>query len=223
MEVKLPARYEDLRLRHLMVLQSVQDPIERIAQITGRPSTDILSIPMAVIDRASQHLDLLMGTETPLHPKTVSMDGIEMGFIPDWSQFTTGEWIDMERYTQDVWSNAHRIMALLYRPITNQVGDRYEIEKYTSKEEADRWLDSPAQWFAGALLFFSSSRARLVNTTRQSLEEATEHLIGSLTSGDGMTSSTPLRVTTYSKWMQSLKHPSKYFSSTSHTSKTFTT
>lgn len=223
MEVKLPARYEDLRLRHLMVLQSVQDPIERIAQITGRPSTDILSIPMAVIDRASAHLDVLMGTETPLHPKTVSMDGVEMGFIPDWSQFTTGEWIDMERYTQDIWSNAHRIMALLYRPITNQVGDRYEIEKYTSKEECDRWLESPAQWFAGALLFFSSSRTRLVNITRQSLEEATGHLIESLTSGDGTTSSTPLQVTTYSKWTQSLKLPSKYFSSTSRTSKTFTT
>jgi hypothetical protein len=151
------------------------------------------------------------------------MDGVEMGFIPDWSQFTTGEWIDMETHTKDVWSNAHRIMSLLYRPVSEQIGDAYHIEPYNAKEDHDRWLDCPAQWFAGAMLFFSTSRRRLLNSTRLSLTEATDRLIELARSGDGTTSSTPSLVKTSSRWTGSLRRLFKSSYSTSRTYKTFTT
>lgn len=221
MEIKLPARYQDLKLRHLIVLQSVQDPVERIAKITERPATDLLSLPMTLLDRATTHLNTLLDTEVTLHPKRVSMDGKSYGFIPDWSEFTTGEWIDMERYTQDIWSNAHRIMSLLYRPITDQIGERYEIQPYSSKEDPDLWLDCPASWFSGALLFFSTSRERLLSSINQSLREVTEDQIKSARSGDGTTSSFIWRGLMSSVWTRSRNYLFRYASNTSPIYKTF--
>lgn len=204
-----------------MVLRSVSDPVERIAQIMEVSPSEILQMPSKVVHAASAHLDLILGTETPLHPKTVSMDGKPYGFIPRWSDFSLGEWIDMETYSSDVWSNAHRIMALLYRPITERVGDAYEIERYSAKEEADLWLDCPASWFAGALLFFSNSRQTLLRSMRRSLTAVTDSLIVSARNGDGMTSSSPSPVRTSFEWMQSLSYRLRSYFSTSPIYKTF--
>ena len=223
MELKLPARFEDLKLKHLMVLHSVSDPSERLAQMTGHTVEELITLPVAVLDRASSHCEEIMAAEVGVHPKRVSVGGKTMGFIPDWSAFTTGEWIDMERYSQDIWTHAPSIMAMLYRPITDELGDSYAIETYTSKEDSDIWMDCPAQWFVGALLFFSSSRRRLLSSMRRSLETATEALIESVKSGDGTTSSITLRDRTSYAWTGLPKRLYKSLSSTSRTYKTFTT
>ncbi len=97
----------------------------------------------------------------------------------------------MEVYTQDFWKTAHKAMSVLYRPIDREWGDAYTIEKYTAKEDADVFLEMPAPYVAGALLFFWTTERKLLNTTRKSLAETALRAMSLLRSGGGTRPSTP--------------------------------
>jgi hypothetical protein len=57
------------------------------------------------------------------------MDGVEYGFIPNLDDMSFGEYVDLDTYLGD-WQNIHRAMAVLYRPIREKRGERYNIVPY---------------------------------------------------------------------------------------------
>ena len=154
MQLTLPARFADLKLRHLQVLELETDPIRRIHGVTGLPISELRKMPQPLIAGANKHLSKLMVNDTSLHRKIIKLKGVEYGFIPDWEKFTAGEWIDMELYTQDFWKTAHKAMSILYRPIERRLGETYTIVPYTAEEDAEVFKDMDAPLVAGALLFF---------------------------------------------------------------------
>lgn len=86
--------------------------------------------------------------------KTFTLNGIEFGFIPNLNNITTGEFIDLEHYNL-IPENYHKIMAILYRPITNKYKDLYEIEPYIGTEEfEDLLLQSDVSIFNSSVVFF---------------------------------------------------------------------
>jgi hypothetical protein len=169
MELRLPSSYEDLTLRHLQVLETSQDPINRVQVVTGKTFAELRKMPQALIVEADAHLTALCKAEINRHQPIIELDGVEYGFIPDWESFTAGEWIDMETYTGDFWKAAHKAMAVLYRPIDRKWGDKYTIKPYTAKEDASVFLDMPAPLVSGALLFFWTTERELHLTLRSSL------------------------------------------------------
>ncbi|BCV05964.1 MAG: hypothetical protein CM15mV122_010 [uncultured marine virus] len=48
----------------------------------------------------------------------------------------------------------HRAMNVLYRPITNQYGDKYNVEDY-SVDNADKMKDMPMSAVLGSIVFFT--------------------------------------------------------------------
>jgi len=78
----------------------------------------------------------------------------EFGFIPNLNKITTGEWIDLENY-QGKPEFFHKVMAILYRPITKKYKDLYEIEPYLGTEEfEDLMLDIDVNIFKSVMVFF---------------------------------------------------------------------
>lgn len=154
MKLRLPASYKDLTLRHLMTLETTEDPIKRVQAVTGLSFAELRKLPQPLIVEANAHLDTLQRQEVARHKKIFELGGKTYGFIPNWDEFSAGEWIDMETYTKDFWQTPHKAMSILYRPLTRKWGDAYTIEPYTAKEDADAFLDMPAPLVAGALLFF---------------------------------------------------------------------
>lgn len=79
---------------------------------------------------------------------------VKFGFIPNLEKMTYGEFIDLNQYFGD-WSNAHKMMAILYRPITSQLNDKYAIEDYSG---TDKWADfmkgMPVSYAKAAEVFF---------------------------------------------------------------------
>ena len=126
----------------------------------------------------------------------------------------------MEEYTKDFWGNAHKIAALLYRPIVRKQGDTYTIKPYTAKEDAEVFKGMNAELFGGCLIFFLNTRRELLHTLKSSLLTAAAHLTDSAISGDGTLPSLPLQAKTYSKWMQFRNFLSGLFSRTSPILKT---
>jgi len=186
------------------VLETTDDPIKRVQVVTGLSFADLRKLPQALIVEASAHIDSLLAREVSKHEPTLELHGIEYGFITDWENFSAGEWIDMETYTKDFWTTAHKAMSILYRPITQRWGDKYTIAEYTAQEKSEHFLDMPAPAVAGALLFFWTTERELRNTLESSLTRTAVEAMRSIRSGNGTPPSTHWLGKTFSKLMQSL-------------------
>ena len=220
MKLRLPASFQDLTLRHLMTLETETDPVKRVQAVTGHSFAELRKMPHKLIVEANAHLDTLQANEVAQHKEIIELNGVEYGFVPDWDEFSAGEWIDMETYTADFWKTPHKAMSILYRPLDRKWGDRYSIKPYTAKEDADVFLDMPAPLVAGALLFFWSTEKKLLNALQSSLIQKTQEVTSLLQSGDGTPSSTPWLARTFLKWMRSRNYPLATPSPTSPTSRT---
>jgi len=106
--------------------------------------------------------------------KVIEIDNIEYGIIPDFDDLTLGEFADLDNYLQDAYANLDRIFAVLYRPVTKRIGDKYLIEDYTLKDIADRreiFADKMSiDTVIGALVFFCNIGRKFIESTLSSLE-----------------------------------------------------
>jgi hypothetical protein len=202
MEISLPARFEDLRLYEYIAIRTENDPVKLLSIVSGMTQGSVRKLPSAVFDRATAHIQTLCDTETAKHVKVLEIAGKSYGFIPDWREFTTGEWIDMEALTQDLYTNAPKIMALLYRPISYSVGGAYEIAEYTAKEDPAPFRDVKAEVYLGVLLFFSTTRREWLNSTIQSLGMIADQATASLKNGVGTTFYSRWRSRMFYAWMR---------------------
>lgn len=200
MELRLPHRWSDLTLGELQVMMTSENPLERISICTGQSVDKLRTMPQKLIEAATAHLDQLLTQETARFEKVVEMGGKRFGFVPDWDAFTAGEWIDLETYLEDFWKNAHKVMSVLFREVTYELGDKYEVKKYTAKEDASIFEEMPADLVSGTLLFFWTTRNELLLDMKSSLLEVAEAAIRSAKNGAGITSSTPSPVKTSSRW-----------------------
>jgi hypothetical protein len=87
--------------------------------------------------------------------KRVEWKGKKYGLIPNFSEISMGEYIDIEEYCKDAGKNLHKIMSVLYRPIVKETETRYSIEAYAPNEEKEQeYLDFPILPSVSSLSFF---------------------------------------------------------------------
>ena len=119
------------------------------------------------------------------------MGGVEFGFIPNLDEMSTGEYMDLDTYITD-WDTMHNAMAVLYRPIVNKLGNKYQIEEYKgSVTYADVMRHAPLDVVLGAMVFFYNLGNDLLKSTVNYLEKNQEvqdilnkHNLGNV--GDGI-------------------------------------
>jgi len=181
-------------------MMTSENQLERISACTGKSVDKLRTMPQKLIEAAGAHIDQLLTQETARFEKVVEMDGKRFGFVPDWDAFTAGEWIDLENYLEDFWKNAHKVMSVLFREVTYELGDKYEVKKYTAKEDASIFEEMPADLVSGTLLFFWTTRNELLHDMKSSLLEVAEAAIRSAKNGGGITYSTPSQEKTSSRW-----------------------
>ena len=94
--------------------------------------------------------------------KRFKINGIEFGFIPNLNNITVGEWVDLEIY-QPRKDCLHKIMAILYRPIVNKLGETYSIEEYDGTEKYEKlMLETDVQIFNSCMVFFYTLSKQLL-------------------------------------------------------------
>jgi len=104
------------------------------------------------------HLNELFKQETPMinkfSLKDPKGDEVEFGFIPRLDDISLGEFVDLDTYVSD-WSDMHKAMAVLYRPITFDKRGMYLIEDYESSDKYSEVMkDMPIDIAIGAVVFF---------------------------------------------------------------------
>lgn len=133
---------------------------------------DIARIKYQYVNSIVSDLNNIFNTKTELI-QTFKLKGVEYGFIPKLDDITLGEYIDLDNNISD-WETMHKAMAVLYRPITLQKGDRYQIEEYTAKEDTEKFKDMPLDVVMGSLVFFWSLSSELLQTTLKYLAKEME-------------------------------------------------
>jgi len=100
----------------------------------------------------------------------ITIDGVEYGFEPNLSKMAYGAYADITQWdTISIDKNWAKIMSILYRPVTQKKGDRYQIESYTGdiKENLFMNVDMEIHW--GTLFFFLNLQMDLLNAIPKSL------------------------------------------------------
>lgn len=170
-EVKVPARLDYIPLNHyqkyMKVVENIDTESEESSDFLNLKALEIFcglelresyKLPMTAFGAVLQQLSDCLSEETPL-VKRFSIKGtdgaiIEFGFHPNLKRLTFGEYVDLDSYLSD-WSNAHKAMAVLYRPIIGEKKDMYRIEEYESSEKYSDILQyMPTSIALGAMVFF---------------------------------------------------------------------
>lgn len=101
----------------------------------------------------------------------------EFGFMPDLEEMTSGEFADLSNYMGKP-NEIHKAMAVMFRPITHRVGDKYDIYPYKgTKEFSEVMKFMPLGIALGASVFFWNLAKELVNCTlRYSKQEVAKEM-----------------------------------------------
>ena len=160
-------RYQELLSRDIDLMNFTK---RKISIFTKIPFKDLANVRATDFERLSSQIDKALSTPANF-TNTFKLNGIEFGFVPDLDEITAGEYADIEKY-QDGIDNLHKVMAVLFRPILNKEGKRYEIESYTgTKKYAEILKEMPLNIVNGALVFFLNLASELEICTQKYLIE----------------------------------------------------
>jgi len=129
----------------------------------------------ADIENAFDNLLEVLNSQEPRFDKIITIDGVKYGFIPNLSDLTIGEFIDLETYMKDgVWENIEKVLAVLYRPVNHESFGKYNIVDHAnSLNGRDKlFLDKfPMTILHGLLVFFSIIETELLQNTKIYLKQ----------------------------------------------------
>ena len=100
----------------------------------------------------------------------VNINGVKYGFEPNLSEIAYGAYVDISKYDElNINENWEKIMSILYRPVTKEIGRLYELAPYTGKEPSEHWRDINMDVHFGALFFFINLSKALSRNILKSL------------------------------------------------------
>jgi hypothetical protein len=141
----------------------------------GLPIREALKMQTTDFYAMTNELFEMLAQDHKLQP-IVKYRGKDYGFIPNLEELTFGEYIDLDSHLTDV-QNMHKALGVLYRPITDRVGDKYDIEEY---EPNEGYKDFPLGAGLGATLFFWTLRKELLSDTPNSLPKNPKDILTSV-------------------------------------------
>ena len=95
----------------------------------------------------------VMLLEKPELVKFFKMGDSDFGFIPNLEEMTFGEYIDLDSNIGDA-EKIEYVMAVLYRPVKQKVGERYSIHEYEPELFREAMLNMPMDAVVSSILFF---------------------------------------------------------------------
>ena len=176
-EIVIPTSLSEIPLKSYQEFMKVEEKSndeEFIGQKTieifcGLKMKDVVKVKWSDVKSLTLHLNEIFKAK-PKFQATFKINETEFGFIPNLEDMTFGEYIDLESNISSV-ETFHKAMAVMYRPITKKVKDRYEIFEYKGTDEfSDVMKYASLDVVLGATVFFSTLGSDLVQHTLTSLE-----------------------------------------------------
>ena len=182
MKLKIPGDGSQITLRQFMDYQNAVDDIERAMVIINKSREYCESLKADSVQTIITLFAEVIDSSSSKFERVAMVNGKRLGFIPDINSMTFREHVDLDTYAKDIWhlngkvnyKHFPNLMAILFRPVTEQVGDFYNIQKYDASKMSDYMpevLGLTLEQVNGALLFFSSIGAELVSNSLDYLDK----------------------------------------------------
>lgn len=177
LELIIPTKLSEIPLKHyqkfLAVAEKTNDEVflaeKMIECFCGIELKEVVNIPFKEIEALSIHFSKMF-EQQPEFKTSFKLGGTEFGFIPNLENISWGEYIDLEANISDL-KNFHKAMAVMYRPIVKQSGDKYQIEPYVSSASYAEVMEfAPLDIALAAKVFFWTLESELLTATLNFLE-----------------------------------------------------
>lgn len=185
-DIKVPAVQENVELRkyqeYIKLMKDNGEDIDpdfhrlKVLQIfCGLELEEAYKLPVAELDFIVNHIMDIISKKAKLQRRFTMTDRsgktVEFGFMPNLSEMSLGEYIDLESYISD-WEQMHKALAVMYRPIIGGNKQFYEIEEYKgSAKYAEIMKDAPMTVALGSTLFFYNLGNELLRIMNHSLQQ----------------------------------------------------
>ena len=196
LEINVPTSLDEITLgqyqKYLKIAENNEDSYfldaKMIEIFCGIPLSESYKIKMSSVKAITDILDELLSSN-PTHIERFRMNDVSYGFVPDLDELTLGEYIDLDNNVS-VWENMHIAMNVLYRPIKDSQGKRYNIVDYNI-DNANKMKEMPLSAVIGSLVFFYNlgielSRHTILYSNNQEEMEAIQHQLTSQENGGGI-------------------------------------
>ena len=136
-----------------------QSPAEILAFYLDKPVNEVKKYPKEPVKLMINFLtSQLQEKKDVLIQKTFEHNGVKYGLENEWGKLSWGAWQDFEILSsENTDQNIHHIMAILYRPIIKEKGDKYYIKEYEPLDILERseiFKDIPVEYWFSASSFF---------------------------------------------------------------------
>lgn len=196
-EIIVPTSLNEIPLKHYQEFMKVYNSgsdetfiAEKMVQIfCGLKLADVINIKATDVFDVVESLNKLFNS-VPKFENRFTLGGVEFGFIPNFEEITSGEYIDLENYITDI-GTMHKAMAVMYRPIVAKDKEKYTIKEYTGAEEfAEAMKFAPLGIVLATNVFFWTLKTDLLKGIVTYLKEQTKKMslangINSINNGDG--------------------------------------
>jgi hypothetical protein len=178
--MKISLKYSDQTLgTYIDFMAAENDTVGQLAAITGLKREQLRNLPMEKVEQVIASYAHNLKKDEHIFKQFIELDGIKFGFHPNLKAITFGEWLDAMEYSKNFNKNIDKILAILYRPVTAELNDRYTIEPYDAdihSKYASKMRQLPLPVVNGCMLFFSTLLNDLMSNSPEYLEEIVREL-----------------------------------------------
>lgn len=196
-EIIVPETWADVSLKTYQKYNSRISNLEDEDEIVLGSISALCNIPIDIIKRLKvkdiktlyKRLSKLISV--PVNKEVfdkIEIKGVKYGFHPNLDELTMGEFVDLEEQTKDGVDGFHNVLAILYRPITEEKGNNYNIEPYNEShiKNASLFQELSIDVVNGVMVFFyrlgnkfikNSNRYLNQNLTKYLQEVTTDGLV----------------------------------------------
>jgi hypothetical protein len=176
MKLRIPGEISQITLSQFMAYHNAVDDIERVMVIINKSREYCEGLKADSVQTIITLFEEVIDGSAAEFERIISVNGKRLGFLPDINSMTFREHVDLDQLAQTIWREGKpcdytelpRLMAIMFRPVTEQVGEYYNIEKY-DLDKTSRYMPEimalTLDRVNGALLFFSSIGAELANNS----------------------------------------------------------
>jgi len=194
-EIIVPETWADVSLKTYQKYNSRISNLEDEDEIVLGSISALCNIPIDIIKRLKvkdiktlyKRLSKLISV--PVNKEVfdkIEIKGVKYGFHPNLDELTMGEFVDLEEQTKDGVDGFHNVLAILYRPITEEKGNKYNIEPYNVShiKNASLFQELSIDVVNGVMVFFYRLGNKFIkNSNRYLNQNLTKYLQEATTDG----------------------------------------
>jgi len=181
LEIKVPQNWGAVPLRKYLKLmedmETYKDTEEAIEaalfyHLCDVPPNYLSKLDISIYTNIREELYKLINIKDAPLKRIITVNGKRYGFEPNLGEMEYGVYLDLMKYKEvNIDENWAELMSILYRPVTNTIGELYEIKTYEGKIDKELFMDVSMDVHFGAMFFFLHTLMDLLNATQNSLKQ----------------------------------------------------